>query len=130
MPVKRTPVCKRVAGEGAPARADLEHRLAGAELAFLDGPVEFPLERLGQRLVVIGVDALAIGGKDGIEKAQEQLRVGIVVRGDRPLVGVDLPEQKRLDEAPSRDQRMTVVKCGASAKGFSMSPSMSMSPCR
>ena len=40
--------------------------------ALLDGPVEFPLERLGQRLVVIGVDALAIGRKDGIEKAQEQ----------------------------------------------------------
>ena len=55
------------------------------------------------------VDALAIVGEDRIEEAQEQLGVGIVVRGDRPLVGIDLTEQGRLDEAPSGDERMVVV---------------------
>jgi hypothetical protein len=59
---------------------------------------------------------LAIGREHGIEEAQEELGVGIVVRGDRLLVGVDLPEQKRLDEAPSRDQRMAVVERRAQRK--------------
>jgi hypothetical protein len=83
---------------------------------LLEGPVELALERLRQRLIVIGIDALAIGREHGIEEAQEELGVGIVVRGDRLLVGVDLPEQKRLDEAPSRDQRMAVVERRAQRK--------------
>ncbi len=36
---------QRVAGEGPPAWPDLEHALAGSELAFVDGPVELPLQR-------------------------------------------------------------------------------------
>ena len=61
----------------------------------------------------MGVDALAVGREHRIEKAQEHLRVGVVVRGDGALVGIDLPEQQRLDEAPGRHERMTVVERGA-----------------
>src|SRR4029450_7194599 len=53
-----------------------------------------------------------------IEEAQEELRIGGVVRGDRPLVGVDLPEQSRLDEAPSKDQRMAVVEMLTQLEGL------------
>ena len=102
-----------MSGEGAPAGADLEHALSRTELAFLDGPVEFALESLGERLLVMRIDALAVGREHRVEEAQEQLRVGVVVRGDRLLVGVDLPEQQRLDEAPGADQRMAVVEGGA-----------------
>ena len=102
-----------MAGEGAPAGTDLEHALSRTELAFLDRPIEFALERRGERLVVMRVDALAVGREHRIEKAQEHLRVGVVVRGDGPLVGIDLPEQHRLDEAPGGDQGMTIVEGGA-----------------
>ena len=73
---------------------------------------------MDERLVVILVHALAIGGKHGIEKAQEQLRVSIVVGGDRPLVGIDLSEQERLDEAPGRDQRVPVVERSPELEGL------------
>ena len=107
-----------MAGEGAPAGADLEHALAGTELAFLDRPVELPLERAGQRLVVMLVDALAISGEDGVEKTQEQFGVGVVVGGDGALVGIDLTEQKRLDEAPRQHERMTIVEEGSKREGL------------
>ncbi len=107
---------QRVTGEGAPAGTDLQHTFSRSELAFLDCPVELPLQRFRQRLVVALVDALAVGGEHRIEEAQEQLRVEIVVRGDRLLVGVDLPEHSGLDEAPGRDQRMAVVERGAQRK--------------
>jgi hypothetical protein len=97
---------------------------------LLDGPIELAFERLRQGLVVMSVDALAVGREHRIEEAEEQLRIGIVVGRDCLLVGIDLPEQQRLDETPGRDQRMTVVERGARANGFSMSPSMSISPCR
>ena len=103
-------------GESAPAGADLEHRLTPLKLALRDGPVELPFERLGQRLLVIFIDALAVGGKDGIEKAQKQLRVGIVVGGNRALVAINLAEQKRLDETPGGDQRMPVAEMDAEGK--------------
>ena len=108
----------RVARKGAPARADLENAAAGLQLAALDAIVEFPAQRRLQRLVVVLVDALAVGRQHRIEKAQEKLRVEIVVRGDRLLVGVDLPHDERLDEAPGRDQRMPVVERGAERKGL------------
>jgi hypothetical protein len=38
------------------------------------------------------------------------------MRGDGLPVSVNLPEQKRLDEAPSRDQRVPVVERGAKRK--------------
>ncbi len=38
------------------------------------------------------------------------------MRGDRLLVGVDLPEQRGLDEAPRGDQRVTVVERGPQRK--------------
>jgi hypothetical protein len=38
------------------------------------------------------------------------------VRSDRLLVGVDLPEQRGLDEAPRGDQRVTVVERGPQRK--------------
>ena len=107
-----------MSGEGAPARADLQHARALADATLLERPVEFPLERRRQRLVVVLVHALAIGGKDRIEEAQEQLRVGVVVGGDGPLVGIDLSEQQRLDEAPGRDQRVPVVERGAEIEGL------------
>src|SRR6185503_17165272 len=40
------------------------------------------------------------------------------VRGDGALVGIDLPEQHRLDEAPGGHQRMTVVEGGAEREGL------------
>ena len=104
---------QRMPGKGAPAWADLQHALSRAKLAFLDHPVELALQGLGERLVVMGVDALAVGREHRIEKAQEQLRVGVVVRGDGALVGIDLTEQQRLDEAPCRHQRMAIVERGA-----------------
>jgi hypothetical protein len=64
----------------------------------------------------VRIDALAIGRKDGVEETQEQLRVGVVVGGDSLLVGVDLPEQERLEEAPSGDQRVAIVKLGTQRK--------------
>src|SRR4029078_6687012 len=36
--------------------------------------------------------------------------MGVVMGGNTALVGIDLPEQERLDEAPSRHDRMAVVK--------------------
>ena len=105
MPVKRTPACS-----ACPAKAP--HALSLTELAFLDRPIELALQSLGERLIVMRVDALAVGREHRIEKAQEHLRVGVVVRGDGALVGIDLPEQHRLDEAPGGHQRMTVVEGG------------------
>jgi hypothetical protein len=64
----------------------------------------------------MSVDALAVGREHRIEEAEEQLRIGIVVGRDCLLVGIDLPEQQRLDETPGRDQRMTVVERGAQGK--------------
>src|SRR5262249_41108247 len=101
---------ERMTREGAPAGADLEHSLAGAELAFLNRPIEFALERLGQRFIVIAVNALAIGRKNRIEKAQEQLGIDVVVGSYGALVGIDLAEQERLDETPGCDQGVTVVE--------------------
>ena len=66
-------------GERAPARADLEHALAGPEFATFDGIAELSLQRRRQWLVVAQVDALAVGRLGLIEKAQEQALVGIVV---------------------------------------------------
>jgi hypothetical protein len=85
---------------------------------LLDGPIELAFQRLRQRLVVISVDALAVGREHRIEEAQEQLRIGIIVGRDRLLVGIDLPEQQRLDETPRRDQRMKVVERSAQGKGL------------
>ena len=101
---------QRMTGERAPTRADLEHLLAGSELALLDGPVEFALERLRQGLVVAFIHTLAVGGKDGVEEAQEQLGVGVVVRRDRLLVGIDLSKQQRLNEAPGGDEGVAIVE--------------------
>src|SRR6476619_5450835 len=104
---------QRMPGKGAPTWAELQHALSRAKLAFLDHPVELALQSLGERLVVMGVDALAVGRERRIEKAQEQLRVGVVVRGDGALVGIDLAEQQRLYEAPCLLQRMAIVERGA-----------------
>ena len=109
---------QRVAGECPPAGSDLEHRLARAEPALLDRPVEFPLQRGCERLVVIGVDALAVGRKDWIEEAQEEVRIGVVVGGDRLLVGIDLTEEERLDEAPGKHQRVAVIEMGSEREGL------------
>ena len=97
-------------GERAPARADLEHTLAGPELATFDGIAELSLQRRRQGLVVAQVDALAVGRMGFIEKAQEQTLVGIVVRLDRLPVGVDLSEQQWLEETPGGDPRVPVVE--------------------
>ena len=101
---------QRVAREGAPARSDFEDARAGADPAFLEAPVEFPGERVGERLVVMRIDALAVGRQHRVEEAQKELRVGIVVRADRLAVRIDLPEDRRLHEAPCGDQRMPVVQ--------------------
>src|SRR4029079_141359 len=107
-----------MSGERAPAGADLEHAGSLANAALLERPIKFPLQRFRQRLVVTLIDALAIGGKNRIEKTQKEIWIGVVVRGDRPLVGVNLTEQQRLEEAPGRDQRMRVVKRLAKVEGL------------
>src|SRR6478609_393932 len=53
---------QRVTGDGAPTGADLKRGLTWTELALLDGPVELPLERLRERLIVMGINPLAVGG--------------------------------------------------------------------
>ncbi len=45
-----------------------------------------------------------------VEEAQEEAGVGVVVRFDRILVGVDLPEEQRLKEAPDVCDRVAVVE--------------------
>src|SRR4029078_3718859 len=106
-----------MSGERAPAGADLEHAGSLANAALVERPIKFPLQRFRQRLLVTLIDALAIGGKNRIEKTEKEIWIGVVVRGDRPLVGVNLTEQQRLEEAPGRNQRMRVIKRLAEGEG-------------
>src|SRR6188472_1619162 len=99
-----------MSGERSPTGANLEHGFSRTHFAFLDNPIELPLEGLGQRLVVMGINALAVRRKNWIEKAQEELRVNVVMGDYRALVGIDLTEQEGLHEAPRADERMTVGK--------------------
>jgi hypothetical protein len=78
----------------------------------------------------MSVDALAQGREHRIEEAEEQPRIGIVVGRDCMLVGIDLPEQQRLDETPGRDQRMTVVERGAQGKRLQHVAFNVISPCK
>ena len=45
-----------------------------------------------------------------VEKAQEQARVGVIVRLDRLLVGVNLSEEERLEETPDVGKWVPIVK--------------------
>ena len=55
------------------------------------------------------INALRVAGRLGVQKAQEEVRVDIVVRGYRRLVGAHLPEQQRLEETPRRGERVKVA---------------------
>jgi hypothetical protein len=48
----------------------------------------------------IRVYTLCVAWCPGIQETQEELRVDVVMRGYRSLVGSHLPEQERLQEAP------------------------------
>src|SRR5262245_23908874 len=105
-----------MSSERSPTGANLKHGFSRTHFAFLDNPIELPLEGLGQRLVVVGINALAVRRKHWIEKAQEELRVDVVMGDYGAFVGIDLTEQERLNEAPRADQRMTVGKTRAQGK--------------
>src|SRR5262249_62138931 len=55
------------------------------------------------------VDALCVAGCLGVEKAQEEHRVNVVVSTDSEFVCVDLPKKKRLNESPRDDQGMEIL---------------------
>src|SRR4029077_5878869 len=88
---------------GAPAGADLEHAVARLEAKLLKAVVELAARRLGQALVPGVEDALRVGRMLRIGKGEEEVRVDVVVVGDRAAVRPYLAEQQRLKEAPRRD---------------------------
>ena len=103
-------------GESAPTGPDLQHAGVLADAGPVNCVIEFAGKGGAEALVVIFVDTLAVGRFVGIEKTQEQIRIEIIVRSDGLLVGIDLPEEERLNEAPRRHQQVTVIERGAKGK--------------
>ena len=94
---------------GAPAGTDLQDMVAGLQLQFLEAIVELAQGRDVEGLVRRFIDALGVAGSLGIEKAQEEIRIDVVMRGDRLPVGVNLAEDQGLDEAPGVGQQMEIL---------------------
>ncbi len=100
-----------------PTRPDFENMVARLELAFFIAVVELAQRRDIERLVGAFIHALRVAGCLGIEEAQKEFRIDIVMGGDRLAIGADLPEEKRLDEAPGSDQQVEILHRTAQFEG-------------
>src|SRR5262245_55432768 len=83
--------------------------VARLELLVLKAIVEFPKGRDIECSIDMLVDALCVAGGYGVEKAQEKFRIDVIMGGDRLAVGMDLPEEQGLDEAPGGDHEVEVL---------------------
>src|ERR1700730_3493791 len=102
---------------GTPAGSDLEYVVARLDVQLLETVVELPPRRLAERLVGRVEHALRVEGMLTVEKAQEEVRIDVVVVGNCAAIRAHLPEQQRLEEAPRGHGIVPIAHRAANLEG-------------